>query len=313
MTTPCARPDISEVDPSLFEAASEEEKAFDRPVRPNVTYWQVAWRRLKENRLAMCGLVFIVAIVACAVVIPIVSPDYYSNHFERANQWPSSAHWFGTDNFGRDIFTRIWFGARYSLIIAFAASALNLVIGIVYGGVSGFAGGRVDLIMMRIVDVIYSIPMTIYVILFMVFLGAGMRSIIFALAVSYWLPMARIVRGEILQLRQQEFVLAARVLGASNIRILFRHLIPNCLGQVIVTLTLLIPSAIFTEAFLSFIGLGIPVPRASWGTLASEAIPYLRIGAYQLIFPSLAICVTILAFNMLGDGLRDALDPKMRN
>ena len=302
-----------EIDPSLFEPAGEEERAFDAPVRPNVTYWQDAWRRLRENRLAVLGLVVILAIVACAVVIPILSPDYYTNHFERANQGPSFSHWFGTDNFGRDLFTRIWFGARYSLIIAFAASMLNLVIGIVYGGISGFAGGRVDQVMMRIVDVIYSIPMTIYVILFMVFLGAGMSSIIFALAVSYWLPMARIVRGEILQLRQQEFVLAARVLGASNARILFRHLLPNCIGQVIVTLTLLIPSAIFTEAFLSFIGLGIPVPRASWGTLASEAVSYMRIAPYQLIVPSLAICITILAFNLLGDGLRDALDPKMRS
>jgi len=308
-------PDASEleIEQSLFAAASEEEKKFDAPVRPKVTYWQDAWRRLKANRLALCGLATILAIVLGAVVVPIVNPDYYSNHFEISNQWPSRAYWFGTDNFGRDIFTRIWFGARYSLIIAFAASALNLVIGVVYGGVSGFAGGRVDLLMMRVVDVIYSIPMTIYVILFMVFLGAGMHSIIFALAVSYWLPMARIVRGEILQLKQQEFVLAAQALGASNARVLFKHLIPNCLGQVIVTLTLLIPSAIFTEAFLSFIGLGIPIPRASWGTLASEAIPYLRIAPYQLIFPSLAICLTILAFNMLADGLRDALDPKMRS
>jgi oligopeptide transport system permease protein len=296
----------------MFEPASPDEIAPDEAVRPNVTYWQDAWRRLKGNKPAVISLAAIILIVGCAAFIPMIKPDYFSNDFEVANRWPDASFWFGTDNFGRDIFTRIWFGARYSLIIAFAASFLNLVIGIMYGGVSGFAGGKTDLAMMRIIDVIYSIPQTIYVILFMVFMGPGLHSIIFALAVSYWLPMARIVRGEILQLKGQEFVLAARVLGASDARILFRHLIPNCLGPIIVTMTLSIPSAIFTEAFLSFIGLGIPVPRASWGTLSSESISYMRIAPYQLLFPSLAICLTILAFNILGDGLRDALDPKMR-
>jgi oligopeptide transport system permease protein len=306
------REKYEKIAPELFEPVAPEETSLDEAARPNVTYWQDAWRRLKGNAPAMISLAAVVVIVTCAVVIPIIKPDYYSNDFEVSNRWPDGTFWFGTDNFGRDIFTRIWFGARYSLIIAFAASFLNLVIGIIYGGVSGFAGGKTDLVMMRFVDIIYSIPQTIYVILFMVFMGPGLHSIIFALAVSYWLPMARIVRGEILQLKQQEFILAARVLGASDARILFRHLIPNCLGQIIVTMTLSIPSAIFTEAFLSFIGLGIPVPRASWGTLASESISYMRIAPYQLFFPSLAICLTILAFNILGDGLRDALDPKMR-
>jgi oligopeptide transport system permease protein len=306
-------PEYENIPRELFEPAPREEIAGDEALRPNITYWQDAWRRLKGNAPAMISLASIIVIVACAVIIPILKPDYFSNDFEVSNRWPDATFWFGTDNFGRDIFTRIWFGARYSLIIAFAASFLNLVIGIIYGGVSGFAGGKIDLAMMRIIDVIYSIPQTIYVILFMVFMGPGLHSIIFALAVSYWLPMARIVRGEILQIKGQEFILAARVLGASNARILFRHLIPNCLGQIIVTMTLSIPSAIFTEAFLSFIGLGIPVPRASWGTLASESISYMRIAPYQLLFPSLAICLTILAFNILGDGLRDALDPKMRS
>jgi oligopeptide transport system permease protein len=303
--------DYDKIDPELFEPASADEAAGEE-TRPNVTYWQDVRRRLFGNKAALAALSVIVVIVLCAVIIPIVKPDYYSNHFEVSNQWPNASYWFGTDNFGRDIFTRIWFGARYSLIIAFAASFINLIIGTLYGGVSGYAGGRVDLAMMRIVDVIYSIPVTIYVILFMVFLGPGLHSIIFALSVSYWLPMARIVRGEILQLKQQEFVMASRALGASDSRILFKHLMPNCLGQIIVTMTLSIPLAIFTEAFLSFIGLGIPVPRASWGTLASESISYMRIAPYQLIFPALAICVTMLAFNILGDGLRDALDPRMR-
>ncbi|MDR2179596.1 MAG: ABC transporter permease [Synergistaceae bacterium] len=299
------------IEPELFRRADMAEAA-DRETRPNVTYWQDVRRRLFENKTALAALFAIVLIVLCAVVIPMVKPDYYSNHFEVSNQWPNASYWFGTDNLGRDIFTRIWFGARYSLIIAFAASFINLVIGTLYGGISGYAGGILDSVMMRLVDIIYSIPMTLYVILFMVFLGPGLHSIIFALSVSYWLPMARIVRGEILQLKQQEFIMASRALGASDSRILFRHLMPNCLGQIIVTMTLSIPWAIFTEAFLSFIGLGIPVPRASWGTLASESISYMRIAPYQLIFPASAICLTMLAFNVLGDGLRDALDPKMR-
>ncbi|MDR2780034.1 MAG: ABC transporter permease [Synergistaceae bacterium] len=304
-------PKYEKIDSALFELADAAEITGEE-ARPNIAYWQDVRRRLFENRAAVAALAAIVAIVLCAIIIPILKPDYYSNNFEVSNLRPNASYWFGTDNFGRDIFTRIWFGARYSLIIAFAASFINLIIGTLYGGISGYAGGRADLAMMRIVDVIYSIPVTIYVILFMVFLGPGLHSIIFALSVSYWLPMARIVRGEVLQLKQQEFVLASRALGASNSRILFKHLMPNCLGQIIVTLTLSIPSAIFTEAFLSFIGLGIPVPRASWGTLASESISYMRIAPYQLIFPAAAICVTMLAFNVLGDGLRDALDPRMR-
>ncbi len=303
---------LNDIDKSLFEQATAAEKGNEEAVRPNITYWQDVWRRLRQNKFAMLGLAFIIFITLAAIFIPILKPDYYTNNFKISNTPPNSKYWFGTDNFGRDIFTRVMFGARYSLIIAFSASILNLVIGVVYGGIAGYVGGKVDLVMMRIVDIINSIPMTIYVILFMVFLGAGLKSIIISLAISYWLQMARIVRGEILQLKQQEFVLAARVLGASNVRILFRHLIPNALSQIIVTLTLLIPSAIFTESFLSFIGLGIPVPKASWGTLASEAMAYIRRAPYQLIFPALAICVTILAFNMLGDGLRDALDPRMR-
>ena len=235
------------------------------------------------------------------------------NNLSITNEAPSLTHWFGTDQLGRDIFVRVMYGARYSLIIGFVASFLNLFIGIIYGGIAGFVGGKLDNIMMRIVDIINSIPMTIYVILLMVmFEKGGLFNIIIALSVSYWISMARIVRGEILQLKQQEFVLAAKTLGASGKRILFKHLIPNCLGSIIVTLTLQIPTAIFTEAFLSFIGLGIAPPAASWGTLANDALQSLRLYPYQLLFPTLAICLTILSFNLLGDGLRDALDPKVK-
>lgn len=297
-----------------FSFVGLESKEDEAIVRPSISYWKDAWRKLISNKLATIGLIFIIFITLCAVFVPIMSKhDYAANNLMAINKSPSSEHWFGTDQLGRDIFVRVMYGARYSLIIGFAASILNLFIGIVYGGVAGFLGGKVDNIMMRIVDIIYSIPMTIYVILFMVmFEKGGLFNIIVALAISYWIGMARIVRGEILQLKEQEFILAARTLGASGKRILFKHLIPNCLGPIIVTLTLQIPTAIFTEAFLSFIGLGIAPPAASWGTLANEALQGFRLYPYQLLFPTIAICLTILSFNLLGDGLRDALDPKIK-
>ncbi len=302
-----------DINSNMFEFLPAEEKKRNEIVRPSISYWQDAWRRLKKNKLAIISLIFIIIITLLAIAIPAFSKyDYATNDLVASNQWPSSKHWFGTDQLGRDMFVRVMFGARYSLIIAFVASILNFIIGILYGGISGYVGGAADNIMMRIVDILYSIPMMIYVIIIMSILGAGLSSIIIALAISYWLSMARIVRGEVLQLKSQEFVLAAKVLGASNRRILLRHLIPNCIGPIIVTLTLLIPQAIFTESFLSFIGLGLSAPKASWGTLASDAMQGLYVYPYQLLFPSLAICLTILAFNLLGDGLRDSLDPRMR-
>ena len=282
--------------------------------RPSVSYWKDSWRKLKCNRLALIGLIFVTLITLAAILVPMLSKFHYAgNDLMATNQGPSLEHWFGTDSLGRDLFVRVMYGARYSLFIGFAASVLNLLIGILYGGIAGLFGGWIDNIMMRIIDIIYSIPMTIYVILLMViFDKGGLFNIIVALAVSYWIGMARIVRSEILQLKQQEFTLAARALGASQKRILLKHLLPNCMGSIIVTLTLQIPSAIFTEAFLSFIGLGIVPPAASWGTLANDALQTLRLYPYQLFFPTLAICLTILSFNLLGDGLRDALDPKVK-
>jgi oligopeptide transport system permease protein len=189
---------------------------------------------------------------------------------------------------------------------------INLTIGVIYGGISGFYGGRVDSVMMRIVDILYSIPVLLYVILLMVVLQPGLTNIFIALGIAYWLRMARIVRGQILSLKEQEYVLAARTIGADHWRIIFRHLIPNSMGPIIITMTLAIPEAIFTEAFLSFIGLGVAAPMASWGVLASEGVTSLRSYPFQLFFPALAISITMLAFNFLGDGLRDALDPRMR-
>ena len=302
-----------EIPKELFELVPESEKKVNEIVRPSVTYFQDAWRRLKKNKLAMLGLIMIIIIAIFSIFGPIFSKfNYYSNDFSVANNGPNFIHPFGTDQFGRDEFTRIMYGGRISLTIALVASIISFGIGIIYGGISGFFGGTVDTIMMRVVEGVSSVPFMIYVILIMVIMGAGMKSIIIAIAATYWVDMARIVRGEILQLKQQEFVLAARTLGASNMRIIIKHLLPNSMGPIIVTLTLNIPAAIFTEAFLSFVGLGIPAPQASWGTLCSDSLSSYTLFPMQLLFPALAICLTMFAFNFLGDGLRDALDPKMR-
>ena len=296
-----------------FTPRAADPGATAGPARPPASYWQDAWRRLKGNKLAMAGLVVIVIISLVAIVGPLLSPYSYSDQvLADANQPPSSAHWFGTDNLGRDLLTRVLYGARISLAIGIVASLINLTIGVVYGGVSGYCGGRIDGIMMRIVDILYGIPLLLYVILLMVVLKPGLTNIFIALGLVYWLRMARIVRGQVLALKEQEYVLAARLLGASGWRIILRHLVPNSMGPIIVTLTLSIPEAIFTEAFLSFIGLGVSAPMASWGVLASESLAGLRSYPFQLLFPALAISVTMLAFNFLGDGLRDALDPRMR-
>jgi oligopeptide transport system permease protein len=302
-----------EITRDKFELVPKEEKQLNEIVRPSVTYWQDAWRRLKENKVAMGGLAFIIFITLLAIFGPMFSKfNYYSQDYSVVNQGPNSVHWFGTDQFGRDIYVRVLYGARISLTVGIVVSILNFSIGVLYGGISGYFGGKVDNIMMRIVDILYTIPMMIYVILLMLVLGAGMKSIILAMAITSWLGMARIVRGQILSLKEQEFVLAARTLGASDARIILRHLIPNSMGPIIVTITLAIPSAIFTEAFLSYIGLGVSAPMASWGTLASEAMEGYMLYPYQLFFPAGAICLTLFAFQLLGDGLRDALDPKMR-
>ena len=300
-------------DPSLFEPLSPEEKTHSEIMRPSLTYWSDAWIRLKRDKLALFGLIVILVILLLAVFGPMLSPyEYDSMDFMIINEPPNLSHWFGTDIFGRDIFVRVMYGARISLSVGFLASFISLFIGVIYGGISGFAGGRADDIMMRIVDVIYSVPMMIYVILLMVVVGPGLKSIFITLGISYWAPMARIVRAEIMRLKNEEFILAARVIGASPKRILFRHLIPNAMGSVLVTLTFSIPGAIFTEAFLSFVGLGVSAPMASWGVLSNDAISTLPIYPWQLFFPAAAISITILAFNFLGDGLRDALDPKLR-
>ena len=297
-----------EPDSTLFEPATPlQGSREDKPLRSRPGVWQ----RLRQDTPAMLGLGVILLLVMIAIIGPWLSPYSYSDqNLAQANQPADAEHWFGTDSLGRDLFVRVLYGARISLYIGLTASVINLFIGVIYGGIAGYFGGRVDRIMMNIVDVLYGIPLLLYVILLMVVLQPGLTNIFIALGVAYWLGMARIVRGQILVLKEQEYVLAARSLGAGPWRILFRHLLPNSLGPIIVTMTLAIPEAIFTEAFLSFIGLGVAAPMASWGVLASEGITSLRSYPFQLFFPAAAISITMLAFNFLGDGLRDALDPR---
>ena len=296
-----------------FSPLKKDSVDNEKAIRPHIGFRQDAWLRLKKNNAAMAGLGIIILISLLAIFGPLLSPYSYSDQsLSEANQPPSAAHWFGTDNLGRDLATRVCYGARISLSIGIVASLINLGIGVLYGGISGYFGGRIDSVMMRIVDILYGIPLLLYVILLMVVLKPGLLNVFLALGLVYWLRMARIVRAQVLGLKELEYILAARVLGASHQRLILGHLLPNSLGPIIITLTLSIPEAIFTEAFLSFIGLGVSAPMASWGVLASEGVVTLRSYPFQLLSPAIAISLTMLGFNFLGDGLRDALDPRMR-
>lgn len=298
----------------LFVPMNKDANAAEAIVRPRLTFWQDAWLRLRKNKLAMMGLVVIFIVAALAIFGPYLTSQSYSKQSLLAgNQPPSTKHWFGTDDLGRDVYARILFGARISLFIGIMAALIDFFIGIVYGGISGYMGGRVDNIMMRIVDILYGVPYLLIVILLMVVMGPGLLTIIIALSATGWLGMARIVRGQVLQLKNSEYVLAARTMGARPWYIIRRHLLPNTLGIIIVQLTFTVPSAIFAEAFLSFLGLGVQPPLASWGVMANDALPTILSGHWwRLFFPAFFISFTMLAFNTLGDGLQDAFDPKQR-
>lgn len=304
---------MAELSKKSFRLLDDSEKNMEFIAVESRTYFQDAWARFKKNKLALAGLIFLFFIILLAILGPWLSPyTYDGQNIDIRNQGPSLAHLMGTDKFGRDIFVRICYGARISLSIGFAAAGINLLIGIIYGGISGYIGGRIDMVMMRIVDILYSIPQMLYVILIMIVFGANITSILIGISVSSWVGMARLVRTQVMSLKQQEFSLAAYVMGASKTRILFKHLIVNSVGPIIVSVTLMIPSAIFTEAFLSMVGIGISMPMSSWGTLANEARGLIESHPLQMVWPVAAICLTMLSLNFIGDGLGDALDPNKK-
>lgn len=272
-----------------------------------------AWKRLKRHHLAMISLAFLLFLSIVAMAAPwITNFTYFDQNADHALQFPNSTYWFGTDSLGRDLFSRIVYGARISLAVGFFTAVFSLIIGSIYGAISGYMGGKVDLIMMRIADILYALPSLLVTVLVMLVVGRGPLGIFVALGVVGWVGEARLVRGQVLQAREMLYVESARALGLGSIRILFQHIFPNILGPVIVSLTFGIPQNIMAESFLSFVGLGLEPPYASWGTLANEGWRAYRTYPYLIFFPGIVLFFTILAFNFLGDGLRDALDPQTK-
>ena len=316
-----------------FTPLSEQFFAGEARETEEIGYWKASWQRLKTNRIAMVALIIIIALVIFAFIGPLLSPYSYEQQVRSdVAMWPCWKHPFGTDRLGRDILVRCMIGTRISLVVGLVSAAIVLVIGSIYGSIAGLAGGKVDIFMMRVVDIIYSVPeILLIVVIKMVIsepldmliasspalkplqkIGSGLIAIFIVYGLLYWVGMARIVRGQILQLKNQEFVTAARAMGCSSGRMIREHLLPNCVGQLVATAMLQIPSAIFTEAFLSYLGIGVSAPMASLGSLTSEALNGITSYPYRVISPAILISLIILSFNLFGDGLRDALDPKMK-
>ena len=350
--TPRKRPFSLQLDLEKFEPATEEEKAQHETMRESTTFFRDGMRKLFRNPLAVGSIIVLLLLLITIIVAPLIVPYSYSGMVTVNGKRDKSAknmapfqysqmeqaaidegqsifpHIFGTDELCRDYFIRVVYGARVSLAVGFFASLIVLIIGLVYGSIAGYAGGKTDLIMMRIVDVIYSLPDTLMVILLSVVLdqvlgqrlqntvlatiGPNMLSMFVVFGTLYWVGMARLVRGQILTIKNNEYVLAARAMGAKPGRIIRKHILPNCMSVIIISTALQIPSAIFTESFLSFIGLGVQAPMPSLGSLANAARQALQAYPYKMVFPAVGICLIVLSFNLLGDGLRDAFDPKLR-
>ncbi|RSK26475.1 ABC transporter permease [Bacillus sp. HMF5848] len=330
------------LDQDLFQPATIDESEREKIAGESTGFWKDAWRRLKKNPGAMIGIVLIGIIVLLAIFGPMMNDHKYDEQDLYRAKLPAKVpvlenipflgldghdirgvdqyerkqvdeyFWFGTDEFGRDNWTRVWEGTRISMFIALMAAFIDLVVGVAYGGISAYYGGRVDNYMQRIIEVLVGIPNLIVVILLILILQPGVTSIILAMVITGWIGMARIVRGQILKLKNLEFVLASRTLGGSHNRLILKHLIPNVLGHIIITTMFTIPSAIFTEAFLSFIGLGIRPPVASLGTIINDGFKSLQTYPHLVVFPAIIISTIMIAFNLVGDGLRDAFDPKLR-
>ena len=297
----------------MFDLLDESEKNSEFIAMESKTFFQDAWGRYKKNKLALAGLIFLVIMVALAIFVPILSPyGFESQDLTMKNALPTLAHPFGTDKLGRDIFVRVMYGGRISLAIGFASAAINLVIGVLYGGISGYIGGKVDMIMMRIIDIIYAVPTLLYVILILMVFGNSIGSMLLAICLTSWIGMARQVRTQIMSIKEMEYSLAAVVIGASHKRILLKHLVVNALGPIIVSLTMMVPSAIFTESFLSFVGIGLDPSIPSWGKLANDCRGLFFTYPIQIVWVVLAICLTILSLNFIGDGIGEALQSKTR-
>lgn len=341
-----------QLDLSKFEAASEEEKAQAVVMRESTTFFKDGMRKLRKNPLAMGSLVVLVCIILLIIIAPRIVPYSYDQMITVDGKRDKTAknlapftyskneqaaidkgeeifpHIFGTDELCRDYFMRVIYGTRVSLSVGLFASLIVLVIGLLYGSISGYAGGKVDIIMMRIVDIIYSLPDTLMVILLSVILstilsnslqgtifqklGVNMISLFIVFGLLYWVGMARLVRGQILTIKNNEYILAAKALGSGSSRIIWKHILPNCMSVIFISTALQVPSAIFTESYLSFIGLGVQAPMPSLGSLANAARGGLSSYPYKLVFPAVMICLIVLSCNLLGDGLRDAFDPKLR-
>lgn len=289
--------------------AGEAEELSGEPIG----YWRDAWRRLRKNKVAMAALVILILIGIMVVIGPLIrGMDYITMAAGNKNAEPSSEFWWGADNLGRDMFSRVWAGARVSFVVAIACTGIQIVFGSLYGGIMGYLGGWADEVMMRILEIITSLPSLLLTILVMVALGNNVGALLLAMCIASWCPTARQVRGQVLQLKQSEYVMAAEALGVKPIRIIVRHLLPNTMGIIILDVASSIPGYIFQEAYLSFIGLGLQQPSISLGLLVSSGQAVMNSHFNQLAYPCLVLCAMVLAFNILGDGLRNALDPRFR-
>ncbi|MCD7809678.1 MAG: ABC transporter permease [Erysipelotrichaceae bacterium] len=298
--------------PDDFEFVHNQDIMKDE-VMPDVPFWLDVWRRFKKNKGAVIGAVVIIFVIIMAIFMPMLSSyKFDAINSSEANMTPCSLHWFGTDNFGRDLWVRTWTGTRVSLIVAFAAIAIDVVVGVTYGMISGYFGGMVDQVMQRIQEILNSIPTLVVLTLLMTVLEASLTTIIFALMFTEWIGMSRITRAQVLQIKEEEFVLASRTLGASSFFIIFKEILPNIYSQLIVMSMMSIPNAIFYEAYLSFVGLGLTVPNASLGVLINDGFTYFLSYPHMVAIPVIVLGALMLSFNLFGDGLRDALDPTMK-
>lgn len=302
-----------ELNEKMFEKLPDDEKNSEFIAMESKTFLRDVWDRYKKNKLAMIGLIFLVIMVVMAILVPILSKyGFEDQNIALKNAMPSLDHPFGTDKLGRDIFVRVMYGGRISLSIAFASAFICLIIGVLYGGIAGYVGGKVDMVMMRIVDILDSIPTLLYVILILMIFGNTIPAMLFAICFTSWVGMARQVRQQVRSIKEMEFAMAEKVLGASHKRILINHLIVNAIGPIIVNLTMLVPSAIFTEAFLSFVGIGLDPSIPSWGKLANDCRGLFFTYPIQIIWVVLAISLTCLSLNFVGDGVGEAFQAKQR-